>query len=121
MIPSEYGGQLRVSMPVTACGDSRQAVNFLEHVQCKVSLTYVPRGNLRILLTSPSGTVTTLLFERPRDVTGSSFDRWPFMSVHFWGERPEGVWNLTIINTHTRAPKTKGVLKEWQLIRFSPT
>lgn len=118
MIPSEYGGQLRVSMPVTACGDSRQAVNFLEHVQCKVTLTYVPRGNLRILLTSPSGTVTTLLFERPRDVTGSSFDRWPFMSVHFWGERPEGVWNLTVINTHTRAPKTKGVLKEWQLIFY---
>ncbi|XP_043231363.1 furin-like protease 2 [Amphibalanus amphitrite] len=118
MIPSEYGGQLRVSMPVTACGDSRQAVNYLEHVQCKVTLDYVPRGNLRILLTSPSGTVTTLLFERPRDVTGSSFDRWPFMSVHFWGERPEGVWNLTIINTHTRAPKTKGVLKEWQLIFY---
>jgi len=118
MIPNEYGGQLRVSMPVTACRESRQIVNYLEHVQCKITLTYVPRGNLRILLTSPSGTVSTLLFERPRDVTGSSFDRWPFMSVHFWGENPRGVWNLTIINTHTRAPQTKGILKEWQLIFY---
>ncbi|XP_037079924.1 furin-like protease 2 [Pollicipes pollicipes] len=118
MIPNEYGGQLRVSMPVTACSQTRQAVNYLEHVQCKVTLTYVPRGDLRILLTSPAGTVTTLLFERPRDVTGSSFDRWPFMSVHFWGENPRGVWNLTIINRHMRKPKTKGILKEWQLIFY---
>ncbi|MFO0089394.1 MAG: proprotein convertase P-domain-containing protein [bacterium] len=35
-------------------------------------------------LTSPSGTQSVLLFERPRDVLDSSFDDWPFMSVHFW-------------------------------------
>ena len=105
-------------MEVSACQGSAQAVNFLEHVQCKVTLTHVPRGGLRILLTSPSGTVSTLLFERPKDVLGSSFDRWPFMSVHFWGERPGGVWNLTVVTTETAGQRADGELKEWQLILY---
>ena len=117
-IPAEQGGELHTSMEVSACQGSAQAVNFLEHVQCKVTLSHVPRGGLRILLASPSGTVSTLLFERPQDVLGSSFDRWPFMSVHFWGERPEGVWNLTVVNTKPAAARADGVLKEWQLILY---
>ena len=39
--------------------------------QCKISLTYVPRGNLMLVLTSPSGSRSTLLFPRPRDTLGS--------------------------------------------------
>ncbi|XP_043199028.1 furin-like protease 2 [Amphibalanus amphitrite] len=121
-IPAEEGGELHTSMEVNACQGSPQSVNFLEHVQCKVTLTHVPRGGLRILLSSPSGTVSTLLFERPQDVLGSSFDRWPFMSVHFWGERPEGVWNLTVVNTKAAASagtsSSDSVLKEWQLILY---
>lgn len=90
----------------------------MEHVQCKITLRFFPRGNLRILLTSPSGTTSTLLFERPRDVAKSNFDDWPFMSVHFWGERADGRWTLQIINGGRRRVNQAGVLSKWQLIFY---
>lgn len=70
------------------------------------------------MLTSPSGTTSTLLFERPRDVAKSNFDDWPFMSVHFWGERAEGRWTLQIINGGRRRVNQAGVLSKWQLIFY---
>lgn len=59
-------------------------------------------GNLRLVLTSPSGTPSTLLMERPRDVVSSNFDDWPFLSVHFWGENPRGRWTLHVVNAGNR-------------------
>ena len=90
-------------------------------------------------LTSPSGTQSVLLFERPRDVLDSSFDEWPFMSVHFWGERAAGRWKLEVLNAGVKrvnkAGRTRkcwntfvdvvlkfmiisGILKKWQLIFY---
>ena len=66
-----------------------------------MSLTVSPgalRGNIRIDLTSPSGTNSVLLPERLHDF-GNSYIDWPFMSVHFWGEDPiaaDGLWTLRI-------------------------
>lgn len=83
-----------------------------------------------------------LLFERPRDVLDSSFDDWPFMSVHFWGERASGRWKLEILNAGVKrvnkagknrslpllAERRKifnfilifisGILKKWQLVFY---
>lgn len=87
-------------------------------MQCKITLRFFPRGNLRILLTSPSGTTSTLLFERPRDVVKSNFDDWPFLSVHFWGEKAEGRWTLQIINGGRRRVNQAGVLAKWQLLFY---
>ncbi|KAI4500921.1 hypothetical protein M0802_004132 [Mischocyttarus mexicanus] len=141
-IDPTYGYTLSVYMDVTGCAGSLNEVRFLEHVQCKVSLRFFPRGNLRLLLTSPMGTTSTLLFERPRDVLSSSFDDWPFLSVHFWGEKADGRWTLQIINAGNRhvnspgkyssssffystysfstlVPKSHGcILKKWQLIFY---
>ncbi len=41
-----------------------KGVNYLEHVQAKITLTTQRRGDIQIVLTSPSGTRTTLLTER---------------------------------------------------------
>lgn len=101
-IEPSYGSALTVAMDVNACIGTLNEVRHLEHVQCKVTLRFFPRGNLRLLLTSPMGTTSTLLFERPRDVVSSNFDDWPFLSVHFWGERAEGRWTLQIINAGNR-------------------
>jgi hypothetical protein len=49
-----------------------------------------------------------LLFERPRDVLDSSFDDWPFMSVHFWGERASGRWKLEILNAGVKRVNKAG-------------
>lgn len=109
---------LTLHMDVSACKGTLNEVVFLEHVQCKISLRFFPRGNLRILLTSPMGTTSTLLFERPRDVVASNFDDWPFLSVHFWGEQAVGRWTLQIINGGTRQVDRAGILKKWQLIFY---
>nr|CAD7264540.1 unnamed protein product [Timema shepardi] len=117
------GSTLTVHMDVTGCDgslnqtpdrpvqrDTRpcRQVRFLEHVQCKLTLRFFPRGNLRVQLTSAMGTTSTLLFERPKDVISSSFDDWPFLSVHFWGEKAEGRWTLQISNSGTRSVNQPG-------------
>ncbi|XP_054285340.1 furin-like protease 2 [Macrosteles quadrilineatus] len=117
-IEPSYGSALTVSMDVNACIGTLNEVRFLEHVQCKITLRFFPRGNLRLLLTSPMGTTSTLLFERPRDVVSSNFDDWPFLSVHFWGEKVEGRWTLQIINAGNRHVNQPGILRKWQLIFY---
>lgn len=117
-IDPTYKYTLTMHMDVNACTGTLNEVLYLEHVQCKISLRFFPRGNLRILLTSPMGTSSTLLFERPRDVVSSNFDDWPFLSVHFWGEKAEGRWTLELINGGNRHVNTPGVLKKWQLIFY---
>ncbi|RZF35824.1 hypothetical protein LSTR_LSTR006282 [Laodelphax striatellus] len=117
-IEPSFGSVLTVSMDVNACIGTLNEVRFLEHVQCKISLRFFPRGNLRITLTSPMGTTSTLLFERPRDVVSSNFDDWPFLSVHFWGEKVEGRWTLQIYNAGNRHVNRPGILQKWQLIFY---
>lgn len=83
-----------LKLNVTECA----GVNFLEHVQAKISLSSNRRGDLQIYLTSPARTRATLLARRPQDASKKSFQDWPFMSVHTWGEMPFGVWLLEIHN-----------------------
>ena len=54
------------------------------------------RGDISITLTSPSGTLSTLLPERPEDGVTDGYSNWPFMSVAYWGENPQGEWTLTV-------------------------
>ncbi|XP_033231362.1 furin-like protease 2 isoform X2 [Belonocnema kinseyi] len=117
-IDPTYGYSLSAYMDVSGCAGTLNEVRFLEHVQCKVSLRFFPRGNLKLLLTSPMGTTSTLLFERPRDVLSSNFDDWPFLSVHFWGEKADGRWTLQVINAGNRHVNSPGILKKWQLIFY---
>ncbi len=37
--------------------------------------------------------------KRKNDYLEGQFKDWPFMSVHFWGEKPFGTWKLEIENT----------------------
>lgn len=48
----------------------------------------------------------------------SNFDDWPFLSVHFWGEKAEGRWTLQIINGGRRRVNQPGILSKWQLIFY---
>ena len=73
-----------------------------------------------LTLTSPSGTRSTLLFPRSRDNKDTTFDEWPFLSVHFWGESPVGTWTLEVTNMGTERPQRRGqgLLRKWQLIFY---
>jgi proprotein convertase subtilisin/kexin type 4, furin, putative (fragment) len=73
-------------------------VRYLEHVQAKVTLSAARRGDIHIYLTSPLGTKSTLLAQRPMDNSRSGFQNWPFMTVHSWGENPNGEWKLEVHN-----------------------
>ncbi|VDM32585.1 unnamed protein product [Hydatigera taeniaeformis] len=62
----------------------------------KVTLTSECRGEVELWLTSPMGTKSKLLSKRPFDLDVAGFHAWPFMSVHFWGEKANGTWTLTV-------------------------
>ena len=58
---------------------------------------YPKRGDIKIELTSPQGTVSTMLPYRTYDfVNEEGYDSWPFMSVHHWGENPIGQWTVKL-------------------------
>ena len=80
------------------CGD---AINFLEHVEVKVDLTYSLRGDLLIKLESPQGTVSNLTHYRFADSAYGFQDLdWVLMSLHYWGENATGQWRLTLENAN---------------------
>ncbi|XP_063243301.1 furin-like protease 1 [Bacillus rossius redtenbacheri] len=106
LIPAK--SQVILQLNVKECA----GVNFLEHVQAKVTLVSSRRGDLQIHLTSPAGTRSTLLARRPHDMSRAGFQAWPFMSVHTWGEQPFGVWQLEIHNEG----RILGTLARWDLV-----
>jgi len=120
VIPDVIGQSAITSVRSDGCTGTLNAVRYLEHVQCRVSLRYYPRGSVMIILTSPSGTRSTLLFPRPRDSLASNFDEWPFLSIHFWGESPVGIWTLEVKNMGRDLPsrRGRGLLRKWQLIFY---
>ena len=73
------------------------------------STTSSVRGEIRIQLMSPSGTQSTLLDYRHSDDSSGMYERWPFMSVMFWGENPGGQWTLTI---HSHDPQTEVEMRD---------
>ncbi|XP_042210078.1 furin-like protease 1 isoform X3 [Homarus americanus] len=93
-------------------------VNFLEHVQAKVSLTADHRGDIEIYLSSPAGTKSTLLAQRPHDNSRSGFRSWPFLTVHMWGERPLGKWKLEIHNNGNFFTTGKTEVTEWSMTLY---
>ncbi|XP_023335904.1 furin-like protease 2 [Eurytemora carolleeae] len=118
VLPKSKGMKLNVSMITDGCDNMLSKVRYLEHVQCRISLKYFPRGHLKISLRSPRGTVSHLLLPRPRDTMASGFEDWPFLSVHFWGEDPTGEWTLEISNSETESANSDGLLKHWQLVLY---
>ncbi|CAH1797473.1 unnamed protein product, partial [Owenia fusiformis] len=111
------GSGLTVTLDHTACDEgSPHHIKYLEHVQAKVSLEYSQRGALAMTIISPSGTRSELLKQRLKDDASGEFRDWPFMSVHFWGEDPAGIWTLEIENLGS--PSNSGTFKEWRIIFY---
>ncbi|XP_077556588.1 furin-like protease 2 isoform X1 [Haemaphysalis longicornis] len=117
-IPNRQGERLEVQMNASGCWGRRDSVRFLEHVQVVLSLQFLPRGNLRITLISPLGTHSHVLLPRSYDAKEDTFNNWPFMSVHFWGEPAAGTWRLVIASEGPRRSLFPGKLKHWYLIFY---
>lgn len=74
-------------------------VTYIEHTQAFVTLHSVAgqRKDISISLTSPSGTKSILLPHRRMDKSRDGLHNWPFMTVHTWGEKPDGgAWMFSI-------------------------
>jgi len=89
-------------------------VNVVEQVSVVASVQFARRGEIAIHLKSPAGTRSTLLGNRKNDVTKRPYKRWKFTSVHYWGERVEGEWEVTF----TFSGKGKGYVRNAYIIFY---
>ena len=79
--------------------DYSGSIQYLEHVIVTMNISDISegiRGDIGVALTSPSGTVSTLLGYRYFDDGGDTYINWHFMSVMFWGEAARGTWTLNV-------------------------
>uniref|UniRef100_A0AAQ5YY62 SPC3 n=1 Tax=Amphiprion ocellaris TaxID=80972 RepID=A0AAQ5YY62_AMPOC len=115
------GSVLTSVYETTGCSsEALQHVVYVEHVIVRVIITHSHRGDLSITLTSPSGTVSQLLANRPLDDSSEGFQNWEFMTAHCWGEQAAGEWTLKIQDTPSqkRDSTELGVLKTWSLVIY---
>lgn len=68
-----------------------------EHVTLKTNISHSNRGDIEISIISPSGTKSTLI--NKHNDTNDHYSQWEFMSVFYWGENPNGTWNVIIRDT----------------------
>jgi len=110
-------GDLRVTLYLKQddCG-----IQYLEHMQAEVSLSFPRRGDLEMVSKSPNGTQSKLFYSRTLDsVAGfKTFKNLTVTSLHYWGENPVGQWNITIHNTKPRRNTGKGRLRGLKLIFY---
>jgi len=66
----------------------------VEHVTVTVNINHTARGNLKITLTSPNGTVSRLA--EVHSDTNDNYANWTFMTVRNWGESALGTWQLKV-------------------------
>ncbi|XP_041842874.1 proprotein convertase subtilisin/kexin type 4-like [Melanotaenia boesemani] len=90
------GHGVSMNIQSEACQGRVNQINSLEHVQVRVSINAVCRGDLSISLESPGGTVSLLLDTRPNDASTAGLKNWTLMTVHCWGEHPQGLWTLQV-------------------------
>ncbi|XP_056902340.1 furin-like protease kpc-1 isoform X4 [Takifugu flavidus] len=89
-------GVVTLKIQSDACDGRSNEINTLEHVQVRVDISAVCRGDLSVSLESPSGTVSVLLDTRPNDASTAGLKNWTLMTVHCWEEQPRGLWTLWV-------------------------
>lgn len=87
-VPDNSAGGTQISFNVSASDFST------EHVVLKSEIFHNSRGDLDIEVTSPTGTTSKLITKH--DDFNAHYIDWPFMSLFYWGENPDGNWTVTI-------------------------
>ena len=75
----------------------------VEHVRVSVNVTHPRRRDLRVELTSPSGTVSVLTTQAAGAAYTGTNLVWTLMSVRHWGENAAGTWALRVADRLTGA------------------
>lgn len=102
-IPDNGGGSVSSTLSIT---DNLR----IESVEILFNATHTYRGDLEILLTSPSGS-TSVLATRHND-SNDNYSNWTFSSRVHWDEWSQGDWTLTVTD---RAGADVGTLLNWGL------
>jgi len=82
----------------------------LEHVEVVLNAHHTYRGELKVILTAPSGTQSILAEYHDDDY--DDYTSWKFMTVRDWGELSAGTWTLKITDTKGL---DFGTFDSWQL------
>ncbi|KIH61683.1 convertase P-domain protein [Ancylostoma duodenale] len=93
---------------LTGCKGTSGEVNFSERVQIAITAEHPKRGQIALFLTSPSGTTVQLLHPRKNDDSPDGLSEWPFVSVGYWGENPQGKWKLEAVSVKCRRGRARG-------------
>lgn len=106
VIPSADALQVTTSLKDVAnlCPE----INFLEHVQVRLSLNYTIAEDLEVNLTSPQGTISRLIQRRSKGSfqRATSLTNWKVLTLHHWGENPSGIWMLSLKNSRLEHENT---------------
>ena len=108
------GKKLLLKTYSSGCHGKRNRITRLEHVQMLVTLKHRRRGDLSITIKSPQGTVSPLLSTRRYDDSSDGLKDWLFMSVHFWGENPQGEWQITVADNPNSKYEKKSRKKDME-------
>lgn len=90
---------------------------YLEHVEIVFNASHTWRGDVEVTLTSPSGTVSKMIYGRIND-SNDNYNNWRMMSVRHWGELSAGTWTISVRDT---ARYDTGRFNSWQLILHGTT
>ncbi|QTA88490.1 S8 family serine peptidase [Desulfonema magnum] len=86
----------------------------LEHAEVVFTATHPCRGDIQVVLTSPSGTQSVLAKTHSRD-KNADYDAWKFMTVRNWNEFSVGEWTLTVSDP---TDGDSGTFDSWELILY---
>ena len=94
------------SIESDSCVNTTNHVRDLEHVQLTVNISCSNITEVTLNLISPLGTevglLTTITVKENARIKYENL-QWTFMSVHFWGEDPEGDWILQMVTDKNQA------------------
>ena len=82
----------------------------VEHVEVNFDATHASRGQLEVILTSPSGT-DSILAEQHGDMS-ADYSGWVFSTVRHWDESSAGTWTLRV---RDRVSGVIGTLDQWAI------
>jgi subtilisin-like proprotein convertase family protein len=88
----------------------------VESVEVVLNVTHPTVGDLRIVLTAPTGTQSILAL--PRNDPSDNYNNFIFMTLRDWDEHSAGTWSLTISDEH---PLDSGTWVNWQLNVYGQT
>ncbi|MBV43663.1 MAG: hypothetical protein CMA54_02645 [Euryarchaeota archaeon] len=83
----------------------------LESIEVVVDISHSSRGNLDIVLQSPSGKESRLAEEHSD--SSNDYSYWMFSTVHHWGESSIGNWTLKVRDS---VGSNSGTLNSWEMM-----